>query len=381
MSIYFSANDSPRSAYIHIPFCRHRCGYCNFALVAGRDRLIEPFLDAIETQIRSLEKHYELDTLFYGGGTPSHLNSDQLSRLGDIVATKFSLHPNAEVTAECNPADIEPQSLSSLQSIGVNRISLGVQSFRSEKLKTLQRDHDGAIAKTAFLRAKEQIGNVSMDLIFAAPDETLSHWKADLETALSLQPTHLSTYELTYEKGTNFWTRKLKGELNEAEEELRAKMYQAAIDRCTSAGLEQYEVSSFATAGNRCRHNMVYWYGNPWFAFGPGSAGFANGKRETNHASTTTWMKRIANGDSPIDSVEHIDVREHALERLIFGLRMVDGIDVKAFNDASQYSVEELAGAKLRELASLELLVVGERIRLTRQGRMVADWVSGELFG
>lgn len=343
--------------------------------------MIEPFLDALEKQILTLTTNYELDTLFYGGGTPSHLNADQMSRLGEIVAARFTLHPGAEVTAECNPADVNSRSLKSLQAIGVNRISLGVQSFRTEKLKTLQRDHDGAIAKAAFLMAQDKIENVSLDLIFAAPDETPLQWESDLETALALQPTHISTYELTYEKGTNFWSRKLKGELNESEEELRANMYQAAIDRCNDAGLNQYEVSSFATVGNRSRHNMVYWFGNPWFAFGPGAAGFVNGKRETNHASTTTWIKRIVNGESPIDSVEHIDVREHALERLIFGLRMVDGIDVSAFNAAAPCSITELAGEKLAELESLGLLIVDHQIRLSQQGRMVADWVSSELFG
>ncbi len=380
MSIYRSINAAPRSAYIHVPFCRHRCGYCNFALVAGRDRLIEPYLDAIEAEVQKLPEVYQLDTLFFGGGTPSHLSAVQMKRLGLILSHRFRLSADAEVTAECNPADITIESLDALQELGVNRISLGVQSFNDDKLKILQRDHSSEIAKAGFRLAMDRFKNVSMDLIFAAPGETLQDWEIDLDAAIELEPTHISTYELTYEKGTNFWSRKLKGELSESEEDLRANMYQAAIERFRTAWLEQYEVSSFAIEGFRCRHNMVYWQGNPWFAFGPGAADFVGGARNTSHASTTTWIKRIQNGESPIASTEVISGREHAIERLIFGLRMVDGINVDAFESASGFKLDELVGAKLSELEKLRLITRGEKIRLTEQGRMVADWVGSELF-
>ena len=318
---YFSADSDPRSVYVHIPFCRHRCGYCNFALVAGRDHLIEPFLDALESEIRlacdqfsTTDRSIEIDTLFFGGGTPSHLSPQQLERLGELVFSRFHLGEDAEVSAECNPSDISIQMLDSLREIGVNRISLGVQSFNADKLKVLQRDHDATVAKAAFEMAMERIGNVSMDLIFATPNETQEAWQQDLQTALELQPSHLSTYELTWEKGTTFWNRKSKGELDGSSEDLRVQMYQAAIERCGSAGLKQYEVSSFAVEGKRCQHNLQYWLCNPWFAFGPGAAEFTHGSRKTNHRSPTTWMKRIQAGESPVGEKEELSARDRALE-------------------------------------------------------------------
>jgi oxygen-independent coproporphyrinogen-3 oxidase len=350
-------------------------------LVAGRDHLIDPFLDALALEVSALPKRFEIDTLFLGGGTPSHLSSKQLDRLGEILFSKFSLVKGAEVSAECNPSDISQSLLNSLVSIGVNRISLGVQSFNFEKLKVLQRDHDGEIAKRAFNLAMDQVGNVSMDLIFAAPDETVSQWELDLETAIALQPSHLSTYELTWEKGTTFWSRKQRGELDSSNEDLRIDMYQAAIDRCESAGLRQYEVSSFASTGKRCQHNLQYWLCNSWFAFGPGAASFTNGVRNTNHRSPTTWMKRIQDCGSAIDEAEPLSERDHAIERLIFGLRMVDGIEIAAFEEASGASLAMLVGDAIEKLVSRGLVERTETyLRLTSEGRMVADTVAVELL-
>lgn len=381
MSKYFPADADPGSVYIHVPFCRHRCGYCNFALVAGRDHLIDPFLDALETEITSIPGTFQIDTLFLGGGTPSHLSEKQLFRLGQIVSSKFELAEGAEVSAECNPADISSATLESLMNLGVNRISLGVQSFNANKLKVLQRDHDGDMAKRAFDLAKEKIGNVSMDLIFAAPDESVSQWEDDLETAIDLNPDHLSTYELTWEKGTTFWNRKQRGELDSSNEDLRVDMYQLAIDRCNSAGLKQYEVSSFAKAEMRCRHNLQYWLCNPWFAFGPGAASFTDGVRNTNHRSPTTWMKRIQAGESAVCESEPLSQRDRAIERLIFGLRMVDGIDVAMFETASAATIESLTGSAIADLSQRGLIErTGNSLRLTDQGRMVADTVAVELL-
>ena len=381
MNVYYPSNADPRSVYVHVPFCRHRCGYCNFALVAGRDHLIDPFLDALEAEVSSLPKTFEIDTLFLGGGTPSHLSEKQLARLGEILFSRFSLARGAEVSAECNPFDISESLLKSLVSIGVNRISLGVQSFNSEKLKVLQRDHNCEVAKRAFNVAMEKIGNVSMDLIFAAPDETVPQWEQDLETAIALNPSHLSTYELTWEKGTTFWNRKQRGELDSSNEDLRVDMYQAAIDRCESAGLSQYEVSSFASTGKRCQHNLQYWLCNSWFAFGPGAASFTNGVRNTNHRSPTTWMKRILADGSAIDEAEPLSEREHAIERLIFGLRMVDGIEIAGFEEASRTSLESLVGRTIEELVGRGLVERTETfLRLTPEGRMVADAVAVELL-
>jgi oxygen-independent coproporphyrinogen-3 oxidase len=374
-------NADPRSVYIHIPFCRHRCGYCNFALVAGRDHLIDPFLDSLEKEINLIAGSFEIDTLFFGGGTPSHLNTSQMERLGQIVSAKFSLAKDAEVSAECNPSDISKSTLASLKSIGVNRISLGVQSFNTEKLHVLERDHDSHIAIRAFELSMEATGDVSMDLIFAAPGETQSQWESDLQTAISLNPTHLSTYELTWEKGTTFWNRKQKGDLNSSDEDLLVDMYQAAIDHCQSVGLEQYEVSSFAKQGMRCRHNIQYWLCNPWFAFGPSAASFVNGIRNTNHRSPATWLKLLGEGKPPVHESEPLSKRDRAVERLIFGLRMVDGIDVFAFEKSSGFSMKELAGSTIESLSARGLIeIASNTLKLTASGRLVADTVACELL-
>ncbi len=378
---YLPFDAAPRSVYVHIPFCRHRCGYCNFALVAGRDRLIDPFLDALEKEVLAVDGVHEIDTLFFGGGTPSHLTEQQLGRLGRIVSSRFVLADGAEVSAECNPSDISSEKLKSLSLLGLTRISLGVQSFNEQKLADLERDHDRESAIRAFDLAMDAVGNVSMDLIFATPEEGLSEWESDLETAIELNPCHLSTYELTWEKGTTFWNRKAKGELDGSSEDLRAAMYETAIERCNADGLSQYEVSSFALSGKRCRHNIQYWLCNPWFAFGPGAAAYVNGIRRTNHRSTTTWMKRIRDGESAVQETEVLNAKDRAIERLIFGLRMVDGINVTAFEDASKIALNELAGDVI---ASLEKRSLIERsatmLRLTSAGRMIADSVACELI-
>jgi len=377
---YFAYDADPRSVYIHIPFCRHRCGYCNFALVAGRDHLIEPFLEALEKEINLVPGSFEIDTLFFGGGTPSHLSPTQMKRLGEIVLSKFTFAEGAEVSAECNPSDISESTLSSLKSIGVNRISLGVQSFNTDKLKILERDHDGEIAKRAFELSMEATGNVSMDLIFAAPDETLSQWEQDLQTAISLGPTHLSTYELTWEKGTTFWNRKQRGDLNGSDENSLVDMYQLAIERCRSVGLEQYEVSSFAKSEKRCKHNIQYWLCNPWFAFGPGAASFVAGVRNTNHRSSMAWLKLIGEGKSPVHEAEPLSAKDRAIERLIFGLRMIDGIDVAAFENTCGIKLEDIAGAILESLLKRELVELGSHLKLTPRGMMVSDSVVCEFL-
>lgn len=256
----------PRSAYIHIPFCRHRCGYCNFTLVADRDYLVDRFLDAIEQEIGWLEERFELDTLFLGGGTPSHLSPANLSRLRAIVDSRFTLDPNAEVSAECNPNDLSKEKSHALADFGINRVSLGVQSLNMEKLQRLERDHDGEDVCAAVNQAQRFADSVSLDLIFAVHGESLGDWQRDVQAALALAPDHLSTYELTYEKGTQFWNRRSRGELSLADEDLRADMYMAAADMIEQAGLEAYEISSFAKPGHLCRHNESYWTGLPFFA-------------------------------------------------------------------------------------------------------------------
>jgi len=371
----------PRSAYIHIPFCRHRCGYCNFSLVAGRDHLIDRFLGALKTEIGQLSQRYEIDTLFLGGGTPSHLSLSGWQRLRQIIESRFELTADAEVTAECNPNDITPEKAGALAEFGINRISLGVQSFNPHKLKRLERDHQQADVENAVRLVRAFARSISFDLIFAAPEEPLVDWQSDLDTALKLNPDHLSTYELTYEKGTQFWSRKSRGELSESDEDIRADMYLAAIDAISSAGLPQYEISSFARPAHKCKHNLIYWSGDPYFAFGPGASRYVGGVRETNHGSTTEYLKRIESGQSAVNMTEQLSPRESAQELLAIGLRTVAGVAAEAFAERTGFGVADLLSDKGPAWIDAGLLQHREqRWSLTDRGRLVADRIAVEII-
>src|SRR6056297_3124129 len=246
----------PRSAYVHVPFCRHRCGYCNFSVVANHDDLIDRFLGAIDHELDGIVRRAggppRLETLFIGGGTPTHLPPEALRRFLNLLRRRFVLDGSAEWSVEANPEDISRETLSLLAEARLQRISLGVQSFNDNKLAVLQRSHRGASAESVIRQTAETIGNVSIDLIFAAPDETLDDWRRDLETALRLPITHVSTYALTFEKGTTFWNRRLRGDLRAADEGLELAMYDSARDTLAAGGFEHYEISNFARPGRRC---------------------------------------------------------------------------------------------------------------------------------
>jgi oxygen-independent coproporphyrinogen III oxidase len=373
---------TPRSAYLHVPFCRHRCGYCNFSVLAGRDDLADDFLRAIDCELSSLDSPKTIDTLFIGGGTPTHLTLSQLSHLFNSIDRWLPRSTHAETSVEANPEDIEPETLRLLADRGVNRISLGVQSFESGKLQQLQRGHSGEAAQRAVQSCAEVIGNVSLDLIFGSPGETIDNWRRDLATALSLPIRHLSTYALTFEKGTQFWTERLRGNLREACEDDELTMYQDAMQCASEAGLKHYEISSFARDGFRCRHNLAYWEGKGWFAFGPGAANFVDGFREVNHRSTTTYLKKIQEGHSPVAQREAISVSQYACERAAFGIRMIEGVDLDTIARESGVDVLALRHRELDQCQRNGLICVeGSHYRLTPRGILMADSVATAFLG
>ncbi len=373
----------PRSAYLHVPFCRHRCGYCNFSVTAGRDNLAGDFLDAIEHELAMLGSPQPVDTLFIGGGTPTHLSLKQLNQLFASIDRWLLRTPATETTVEANPEDIDGEKLALLARHGVNRISLGVQSFNASKLKLLERTHSKSTASLAIQRCAEEIGNVSIDLIFAAPSESTADWRNDLETALSLPITHLSTYALTFEKGTSFWSQRLRGNLNEVCEDDQLIMYEDAIQMSQASGLSHYEISSFARDGFRCNHNLTYWHGRGWFGFGPGAAKFIDGAREVNHRSTTTYLRRMLhNGHSPVAEREPISPEQYACERAAFGIRMIDGIDMETIREECGVDVAHLRRAGIERCERQGLLSIrGTHYQLTHQGILMADSVATEFLG
>jgi oxygen-independent coproporphyrinogen-3 oxidase len=376
-----SAIRNPQSVYIHVPFCAHRCGYCNFTLVAGRDDLIPAYLQAIELELQRLETPREVDTIFLGGGTPSHLDAANLEMLLRIVAEWFPLRERGEFSAEANPADLDDTRTAILANAGVTRISLGAQSFDDNKLRVLERDHAARDIVGAVDLARRYHLQVSLDLIFAVPGETLAGWQQDLREAVQLEVNHISTYGLTFEQGTAFWTRRMKGELLETDESDELAMYELAIDQLESNGFEQYEISNFAQPGFRCRHNEAYWTGEQYYAAGPGAARFVDDARETNHRSTSTYIRRMLGGQSPVAEREDLTAEDHARERLIFGLRRLEGIELETFQRQTGYDVDALAGEALERFVAAGLLArSADRLRLTRRGLVVSDSLWPDLL-
>ncbi|MDM4018554.1 radical SAM family heme chaperone HemW [Roseiconus lacunae] len=377
---------SCRSLYIHVPFCRHRCGYCNFSVVAGRDDLIDRFLDAITLELQSVrsstDRPPELETVFIGGGTPTHLDHDRLARLLQAVRDRFDFVADAEWSVEANPEDITTDKLRLLRDLGINRVSLGVQSFNDQKLSTLERSHDGQHVRQIIRDVAEVIENVSIDLIFAAPGETLDNWREDLRLATSLPIKHVSTYALTFEKGTAFWSRRSKGDLHDSPEELELQMYDVAREHFAARGFEHYEISNFGKPGFRCRHNLAYWHGAGWYAAGPGAAAFVDGYRNVNHRSTTSYLKRLEAGQSPIAESEFVSAEQSAREAAAFGVRMIDGVDLQAVSERYGVDLLALCETELRQMLEQGLITrQADRICLTERGIHFADSVAGELLG
>ena len=371
----------PRAAYLHIPFCVHRCGYCNFTVIAGRDDLVEPLLAALSTELSWLGEPREVDTLYFGGGTPTYLAPEPLSRLCDLALRWHPLAAEYEWTVEANPGDLDVERLAVLADKGVNRLSLGSQSFRDEKLKVLERNHQAADIERAVTLSREATMSVSLDLIFGVPGETLDQWKADLHQAIDLAPDHVSTYGLTFEQGTSFWNRKERGDLRQVDEELERDMYLMAIDTLAEAGFEHYEVSNFALSGHRSRHNETYWAGNGYFAAGPGASRYVDGRRQTNHRSTTTYLARMQRGESPAAEEECLNDEQRARESLVFGLRRLEGVSRFEFVVRTGFNLDELAGQVIKRFVCMGMLDDdGERVRLTREGLLVSDSLWPELL-
>ena len=411
----------PRSAYIHVPFCAHRCGYCDFTLIAGRDELIGDYLRALERELGSTSflpplappgrgaggegqllpsvplqspltpnpspqggegnRKEILDTLFFGGGTPTHPSCEQLRELFRIVSERFTLAPGAEVSVEANPLDLSDEKIDLLADAGVNRISLGVQSFSPEALTLLERDHSPSDIDDVMARLRRRFDNLSLDLIFGVPGQSLDDWRATLQRAISLGPAHVSTYGLTWEQGTAFWSRRARGELRTIDEELERAQYALAMEELTTAGFEQYEISNFARPGFRSRHNEVYWAGDEYWAFGPGAARYVNGRRETNLRSVLGWLAKLERGESPVAEAEELEPAHRARELLFIGLRRTKGISREDFQRRTGFTLDAMASPAI--LANVErgwLEDDGATIRLTREGRFVADRVVADFL-
>jgi len=429
----------PRSAYIHVPFCAHHCGYCDFAIAVNQDSLIDSYLAALKTELARLETPQRVETLFLGGGTPTHLSARQLAGMLESISNWVQCSPHApreeraqpsitsglsrddestgepvnpqisgthrslpehadfqglrpiltrsvrtalEFSVEANPGTLDADKIAVLAEHGVNRLSLGVQSFHRDLLTTLERDHQPEDVSFALMdRIRRHIPEVSLDLIFGVPGQTVQQWQDDLRQALALEPDHIATYGLTYEKGTPLWKQRERGQVHGLDEDTELAMYTTAMDMLETAGFEHYEISNFAKPGHRCRHNQVYWANHAYFGFGMGAARYVRGVRELNTRDLATYIKRLQTGASPTFQSECLELRDRALETVAVQLRRADGIERPAFQVQTGFVLDELVAGPLGHLTELGMLVDdGVSVRLSRSGKCVADAVVSKVL-
>jgi oxygen-independent coproporphyrinogen-3 oxidase len=372
----------PRAAYVHVPFCAFHCGYCDFAVVAGQDDRIDDYLKALDAELAMLGSPTPVRTIFLGGGTPTHLASGQIERLLQTVTRWLPLTGDCrEFSVEANPDSLTAEKVAVLGDFGVTRVSLGAQSFHRGLLRTLDRAHDPDQIPRALETARRRIGQVSLDLIFGAPGQRLDEWRSDLRQALALRPDHVSTYGLTYEKGTPLWKRRQRGELKALDESAELELYATSIDTLAAAGFDHYEISNFARAGKRCRHNETYWANEAYFGFGVGAARYVRGRREINTRDLNAYIRKALAGESCTFQSEELEPFERAKETMAVQLRRCEGIERTAFRAQTGHDLDAVAGQRLAALVGQGVLDDnGRRVCLTRQGKYVADAVIERLL-
>ncbi|MCA9296933.1 MAG: radical SAM family heme chaperone HemW, partial [Phycisphaerales bacterium] len=372
-----------RSAYLHIPFCFHKCHYCDFYSIVDNLGRENAFVDRMIDEITAVGQNNlrPLDTLFVGGGTPTLLGIDSWQRLIPALHAHLPPADDHEWSIEANPETVTPELARCLVAGGFNRVSIGAQSFQPGHLKTLERWHDPAnVGRSVDIMREAGISAVSLDLIFGIPGQSLDDWQMDLETALHLAPDHLSCYGLTYEPNTAMTVRMQRGDFEPIDNGLEAAMYELTMDRLAAAGYEHYEISNWAKPGRACRHNLAYWRNEDWLALGPSASGHLRGLRWKNVPRLTTYLE---NGPwPPVMDVECVDDTTRIGERLMLGLRLREGI---ARSDVTTWFAHDPAREQrtaIMEQAEKDgyLEWVDDRVRFTRAGMLMADGVLSALI-
>jgi len=386
-------NKRPRAAYIHIPFCVSKCWYCDFSSYPGLEPIFEDYARALISEIeragygarsgRSPSRpgvDDGLDSVYFGGGTPTMLSASELSRVLSAISCNLGVRDNAEITIEANPGTVDEAKLRELREAGFNRLSLGVQSFDDEFLRSIGRVHTRTQALDAYDAARSAgFTNVGIDLIFALPGQTVAHWSRTLDTAIELSPEHISLYELSIEEGTRFAELCAEGTIEPIDEDARVAMYELAIAKLASAGYEHYEVSNFALPGFRSRHNTVYWLNEPHYGFGAGATSYIGGTRASRVTDPRQYIAAVSSGADAIESSETLDARAHLGETMIMGLRMLEGVDLaRAQRDTGLDPAREFAPqiAMLTKRGLVEL--IDGRLRVTHTGLLLLNDVSRE---
>ena len=374
--------DKVQGAYIHVPFCFHKCHYCDFFSIAGADDRHKEFVDRLITELTFVGSVMKspLKSIFIGGGTPTLLEPILLCRLLKAVNNELPMHEDCEWTVEANPETVTSEVACVLASHGVNRVSIGAQSFNLQNLKTLERWHDPeSVPKAISYFADAGIDNFNLDLIYSIPNQTIEQVESDLRIAIDLQPKHLSCYSLIYEPNTPLRTRLDRGEVMRVDQDVEADMFEMVRATLKQAGYEHYEISNFARSGFECAHNLLYWKNNNWWPFGPAAAGHVDGRRWRNIPRLSDYFS--LEGLPLIEDVETLDSDKRAGESFMLGLRILEGIDRSRVEFLIDQSLECWREHIIDGLIKENLLHwKNNKLALTETGILVADTVISSLL-
>ena len=372
--------------YVHVPFCRTRCGYCDFntytatELGGGASQAAYPGLVHREIGLAAQvlpRTNTKVSTVFFGGGTPTLLRPAELGGILRKLDDAFGLHENAEVTVEANPETVDAATLGQLRSQGVSRISFGMQSSEPHVLRILDRQHEPGRPQRCARWAREAgFEHVSLDLIYGTPGETDDDWRRSLDAALAAEPDHISAYALIVEEGTRLAARVRRGELAAPDDDVLADRYLIADEMLSAAGLSWYEISNWAASdAARCRHNMLYWTGGDWWGFGPGAHSHVGGTRWWNVRHPSAYASRLAQGRSPAQAREVLTAAEQRMEEIMLRARLADGAPLSVLTAAALDNAKRAVATALLDPAAFD----GGRLVLTRRGRLLADAVIRDL--
>ncbi len=367
----------PLGVYLHVPFCSAICHYCNFNRGLMDATLKTAYVDALVTHIERAAEPIVVDTLFFGGGTPSLLEPAEIARVIDACAGAFHLDGGAEVTMEANPETVDGSRLAGFRAAGVNRLSFGVQSFLDDELRRLGRLHGAARARAAVVEARAAgFDNISLDLMMWLPGQTVAQWLQSVDALIEVAPEHASLYLLELYPNAPLQELMAREQWSQTPDDDAADMYEAAMDRLAAAGLAQYEISNVARPGRQSRHNLKYWHDSGWLAFGCGAHGSRDGRRIRHVADTRAYVDRVLAGADPTAEARILDPATQLAEALFMGLRLVEGISLDAYQARFGQDVWSRYGDALAPAVEAGLVQrEHNRIRLTRRGMLLANEV------
>ena len=364
------------SLYVHIPFCEQKCFYCSFVVSIGQRHRVDDYLDCLSLEAKRYQGT-ECASVFLGGGTPSYLEADQLKRLFKIVEKKFSVRPDAEYTIEANPESLDAAKLETLRSRGINRISLGVQSFHPHYLKYLGRNHDQQKARDTYHAIRDAgFTNVSLDLMFGFPKQTFGEIEQDVEMLTTLKSDHVSLYMLNLEENSRFYTQKIQL----PDDDLQAKQYAMVLTGLERAGYRQYEISNFAKPGKESRHNLNYWQGGEYIGLGVGAHSYKDGNLFWNVSRLNVYMEKIRENGSALDGSQQLDTHGQLKQAVLIGLRMNRGVSVETVERALHCSLNEEERERIEHFIRHGFFIREDGyLKATEKGRLVLDELCSQL--